>query len=351
MTFSIDNYSLGLCDDHYIIGHFNNLSLEDQKAVLTFLRYMESLKKALPSDDSISDELIDYADDVVNALTHRMASTEKTNIYGQLKKIKELNRMFTKTSNYLKIFSERIEQTTIEAIKTERDKDTFVEADYKGYLDILKEQYVRTEKEAIMAKTYSVAVTDGGYGPVDIKINLTFEEALKECLSHLEPKDIKQFCSLYAISTKDHKAALARMHEVIEGHLKRDSDFYYDYNNNGNDNTIINVDLRPELDKYNDARIEIGGYDFFAFAKPEDNYQRRTVTIPGSTEKLFVETDPTNKEALAVILKGEACNSARPIFDVEVKGSYLSTTTSDPETPDYVYNDSLSLKQKESKAD
>lgn len=351
MTFSIDNYSLGLCDDHYIIGHFNNLSLEDQKAVLTFLRYMESLKKALPSDDSISDELIDYADDVVNALTHRMASTEKTNVYGQLKKIKELNRMFTKTSNYLKIFSERIEQTTIEAIKTERDKDTFVEADYKGYLDILKEQYVRTEKEAIMAKTYSVAVTDGGYGPVDIKINLTFEEALKECLSHLEPKDIKQFCSLYAISTKDHKAALARMHEVIEGHLKRDSDFYYDYNNNGNDNTIINVDLRPKLDKYNDARIEIGGYDFFAFAKPEDNYQRRTVTIPGSTEKLFVETDPTNKEALAVILKGEACNSARPIFDVEVKGSYLSTTTSDPETPDYVYNDSLSLKQKESKAD
>ena len=154
MTFSIDNYSLGLCDDHYIIGHFNNLSLEDQKAVLTFLRYMESLKKALPSDDSISDELIDYADDVVNALTHRMASTEKTNVYGQLKKIKELNRMFTKTSNYLKIFSERIEQTTIEAIKTERDKDTFVEADYKGYLDILKEQYVRTEKEAIMAKTY-----------------------------------------------------------------------------------------------------------------------------------------------------------------------------------------------------
>lgn len=351
MTFSIDNYSLGLCDDHYIIGHFNNLSPEDQRTVLTFLDNMESLKKALPSDDSISDELIDYADDVVNALTHRMASTEKTNVYGQLKKIKELNRMFTKTSNYLKIFSERIKQTTIEAIKTERDKDTFVEADYKGYLDILKEQYVRTEKEAIKAKTYSVAVTDGRYGPVDIKINLTFEEALKECLSHLEPKDIKQFCSLYAISTKDHKAALARMHEVIEGYLKRDNDFYYDYDNNGDDDTIINVDLRPKLDKYNDARIEIGGCDFFAFAKPEDNYQRRTVTIPGSTEKLFVETDPTNKEALAIILKGEACNSARPIFDVEVKGGYLSTTTSDPETPDYVYNDSLSLKQKESKAD
>lgn len=295
MTFSIDNYSLGLCDDHYIIGHFNNLSLEDQKAVLTFLRYMESLKKALPSDDSISDELIDYADTVVNTLTHYIMSTERNNVYGRLEKIKELNRMFEKTNNYLKIFSERVKQTTIEAIKTERDKDAFVEADYKGYLDILKEQYVRTEKEAIMAKTYSVAVTDGGYGPVDIKINLTFEEALKECLSHLEPKDIKQFCSLYAISTKDHKAALARMQEVIEGHLKRDDDFYYDYDNNGNDNTIINIDLRPKLNKYNDARIEIGGYDFFAFAKPEDNYQRRTVAIPGSTEKLFVEIDPTTK--------------------------------------------------------
>lgn len=57
MTFSIDNYSLGLCDDHYIIGHFNNLSPEDQRTVLTFLDNMESLKKALPSDDSASDEL------------------------------------------------------------------------------------------------------------------------------------------------------------------------------------------------------------------------------------------------------------------------------------------------------
>lgn len=149
MTFSIDNYSLGLCDDHYIIGHFNNLSPEDQRTVLTFLDNMESLKKALPSDDSASDELIAYADDVVNALTHRMASTEKNNAYGRLEKIKELNRMFEKTNNYLKIFSKRVKQTTIEAIKTERDKDTFVEADYKGYLDILKEQYVRTEKEAI----------------------------------------------------------------------------------------------------------------------------------------------------------------------------------------------------------
>lgn len=357
MTFSIDNYSLGLCDDHYIIGHFNNLSLEDQEAVLTFLRYMESLKNALPSDDNVSDELIDYADDVVNALTHRMTSTEKTNVHGQLEKIKEFNRMFTKTSNYLKIFSERIKQTTIEAIKTERDKDTFVEADYKGYLDILKEQYVRTEKEAIMAKTYSVAVTDGGYGPVDIKINLTFEEALKECLSHLEPKDIKQFCNLYAISTKDHKAALAHIQEVIEGHLKRDSDFYYDYDNNGNDNTIINIDLRPKLDKYNDARIEIGGYDFFAFAKPEDNYQRCTVAIPGSTENLFVETDPTNKNMPVVVQKGEAYNSAQPIFETAVTpyadptdGNYLKVALLNPENDGFC-DDALSLNQSESETD
>lgn len=350
MTFSIDNYSLGLCDDHYIIGHFNDLSPEDQRTVLTFLDNMESLKKALPSDNNVSDELIAYADDVVNAMANHILTTSDTNYRGCLAKIEKLNHMFETTNIYREIFANRIKQTTLETIETKKDKDVFIEADYKDYLEFL-EQYVRTEKEAIMAKTYSVAVTDGGYGPVDIKINLTFEKALKECLSHLEPKDIKQFRSLYAISTKDHKAALARMHEVIEGYLKRDNDFYYDYDNNGNDDTIINVDLRPKLDKYNDARIEIGGCDFFAFAKPEDNYQRRTVTIPGSTEKLFVETDPTNKEALAVILKGEACNSARPIFDVEVKGGYLSTTTSDPETPDYVYNDSLSLKQKESKAD
>lgn len=323
--------------------------LKTKKAVLIFLRYMESLKKALPSDDNVSDDRIDYADDVVNALTHRMASTEKTNVYGQLEKIKELNCMFTKTSNYLKIFSERIKQTTIEAIKTKRDKDTFVEADYKGYLDILKEQYVHTEKEAIMAKTYSVAVTDGGYGPVDIKINLTFEEALKECLSHLEPKDIKQFCNLYTISTKDHKTALARIQEIIEGHLKRDNDFYYD--NNGNDNTIINIDLRPKLDKYNDARIEIGGYDFFAFAKPEDNYQRRTVAIPGSTEKLFVEIDPTRKNLLFSVDKGETYGKASLLFDATVNNNQLRITTPNPETPSNFCYSMLPLEQKGGKTD
>ena len=349
MTFSIDNYSLGLCDDHYIIGHFNNLSPENQEAVLSFLRYMESLKDALPSDDNVSDDLIDYADTVVNAMADYILAASDTNYRGRLAKIKELNRMFEKTNNYLKIFSERVKQTTIEAIKTERDKDTFVEADYKGYLDILKEQYVRTEKEAIMVKTYSVAVTDGGCGPIDIKINLTFKEALKERLSHLEPKDIKQFCNLYTISTKDHKTALARIQEIIEGHLKRDSDFYYD--NNGNDNTIINIDLRPKLDKYNDARIEIGGYDFFAFAKPEDNYQRRTVAIPGSTEKLFVEIDPTRKNLLFSVDKGETYGKASLLFDATVNNNQLRITTPNPETPSNFCYSMLPLEQKEGKTD
>lgn len=202
-----------------------------------------------------------------------------------------------------------------------------------------------------MAKTYSVAVTDGGYGPIDIKINLTFEEALKECLSHLEPKDIKQFCNLYAISTKDHKTALARIQEIIEGHLKRDSDFYYDYDNNGNDNTIINIDLRPKLDKYNDARIEIGGCDFFAFAKPEDNYQRRTVAIPGSTEKLFVEIDPTRKNLLFSVDKGETYSTASLLFDATVNNNQLRITTPNPETPSNFCYNTLPLEQKESEID
>lgn len=349
MTFSIDNYSLGLCDDHYIIGHFNDLSPDDQEAVLTFLRYMESLKDALPSDDNVSDDLIDYADDVVNALTHRMTSTEKTNVYGRLAKIEKLNHMFEKTDTYRDIFANRVKQTTLEAIKTEKDKDIFIEADYKGYLELLGEHYARTAKETLMSRTYSIAVTDGGSRPVDIKINLTFEEALKECLSHLEPNDIKQFCSLYAISTKDHKTALARMQEVIEGHLKRDNDFYYD--NNGNDDTIINVDLRPKLDKYNDARIEINGCNFFAFAKPEDNYQRRTVAIPGSTEKLFVEIDPTRKNLLFSVDKGETYGTASLLFDATVDNNQLRITTPNPETPSNFCYNTLPLEQKESEAD
>ena len=61
MTFSIDNYSLGLTTDDYLIGHFNSLSPKNQQTILTFLRYMENLKTALPEraedrpEENISD--------------------------------------------------------------------------------------------------------------------------------------------------------------------------------------------------------------------------------------------------------------------------------------------------------
>lgn len=202
-----------------------------------------------------------------------------------------------------------------------------------------------------MSRTYSVAVTDGGFGPVDIKINLTFEEALKECLSHLEPKDIKQFCSLYAISTKDHKTALARMQEVLEAYIKRDNDGDFYYDNDGNDSLIISVDVRPERDRYEEAHIEIGGCNVFAFAKPEDNYQRRTVAIPGSTEKLFVEIDPTRKNLLFSVDKGETYGTASLLFDATVDNNQLRITTPDPETPSNFCYNTLPLEQKESETD
>ena len=46
IPFSIDNYSLALCDDDYLIEHFNDLSPEDQQTTLTFLHYMEELKNS-----------------------------------------------------------------------------------------------------------------------------------------------------------------------------------------------------------------------------------------------------------------------------------------------------------------
>ena len=120
-----------------------------------------------------------------------------------------------------------------------------------------------------MTQTYSVAITDGGFGPVDIKINLNFKDALKEALSPLEPRDIKRICNLYAVSTDNHKEALAQIQEIIEGHLERDSEYYY--HNDSQDNTFIDINMHPEDDPYNNIRIEIGGYAFFAFAKQEDH--------------------------------------------------------------------------------
>lgn len=118
-----------------------------------------------------------------------------------------------------------------------------------------------------MTQTYTIAITDGGSMPIDIKINLTFKEALKEALSHLEEQDITQICSLYAISTKDHETALNRIQEIIEKHLKEDNEFYYD--NTDNDNTIISINTNPKNEPLNNIRIEVVGYNVFAFAKQE----------------------------------------------------------------------------------
>lgn len=120
-----------------------------------------------------------------------------------------------------------------------------------------------------MTQTYSIAITNGSVMPINIKTNLTFKETLKEALSHTTPKDIKDFCSLYAISTKDHQSAIHRIQEIIENHIKRDNTFYYD--NNGNDEFIISINLDPESDPLNNIRIEVVGYNFFAFAKQENH--------------------------------------------------------------------------------
>ena len=119
-----------------------------------------------------------------------------------------------------------------------------------------------------MTQTYTIAITDGGYIPINIKTNLTLEATLKEALSHTTPKDIKNFCDLYAISTNDHQSAISRIQKIIENHIKKDNNFYY--NDNG-DNLIISIDLDPKSNPLNNIRIEIGGYDFFAFAKPEES--------------------------------------------------------------------------------
>jgi hypothetical protein len=121
MTFSIDNYSLGLCTDDYLIGHFNSLSPEDQQAILTFLRYMENLKNALPDkailEENISDERIAYADDVVNTMTNNILATWEDNYQSQLKTIKYINKMLSQKDVYLYKFKKLIQQTPKEDIE------------------------------------------------------------------------------------------------------------------------------------------------------------------------------------------------------------------------------------------
>lgn len=123
MTFSIDNYSLGLCTDDYLIGHFNNLSSEDQQAILTFLRYMENLKNALPEhaedrpEKNINDERIAYADEVVNIMANNILATWEGNYQDQLQTIKHINDIFGQGEAYLYGFERLILQIPEEDIK------------------------------------------------------------------------------------------------------------------------------------------------------------------------------------------------------------------------------------------
>lgn len=121
MTFSIDNYSLGLTTDDYLIGHFNSLSPDDQQAILTFLHYMENLKNALPDktihEEDINDERIAYADDVVNTMANNILATWEDNYQEQLQTIKHINEMFGSGDAYLYGFERLILQTSEEDIK------------------------------------------------------------------------------------------------------------------------------------------------------------------------------------------------------------------------------------------
>lgn len=121
MTFSIDNYSLDLTTDDYLIGHFNSLSPDDQQAILIFLRYMENLKNALPDktihEEDINDERIAYADNVVNTMVNNILATWKDNYQDQLQTIKHINDIFGQGDAYLYGFERLILQTPEEDIK------------------------------------------------------------------------------------------------------------------------------------------------------------------------------------------------------------------------------------------
>lgn len=123
MTFSIDNYSLGLTTDDYLISHFNSLSPDDQQAILTFLRYMENLKTALPEraedrpEENISDDRIAYADEVVNSMANNILATWEDNYQDQLQTIKHINDIFGQGDAYLYGFERLILQTPEEDIK------------------------------------------------------------------------------------------------------------------------------------------------------------------------------------------------------------------------------------------
>lgn len=141
MTFSIDDYSLGLCTDDYLIGHFNDLSSEDQEAVLTFLHYMEELKNSAndytPIESNIDAEyvFVDYTDGVVNTLTNHILATWEDNYQEQLTTIKKLNQLF-KTNAYKTSFYNNLEQTPIGRIIKEDDEFKLEQG--KAYLKLLE---------------------------------------------------------------------------------------------------------------------------------------------------------------------------------------------------------------------
>lgn len=141
MTFSIDDYSLGLCTDDYLIGHFNDLSSEDQEAVLTFLHYMEELKNSAndytPIESNIDAEyaFVDYTDGIVNTLTNHILATWEDNYQDQLKTITTLNQLF-KTNAYKTLFYNNLEQTPIGRIIKEDDEFKLEQG--KAYLKLLE---------------------------------------------------------------------------------------------------------------------------------------------------------------------------------------------------------------------
>lgn len=145
MTFSIDNYSLGLTTDDYLIGHFNSLSPENQQAILTFLHYMENLKNALPDktihEEDISDERIAYADDVVNTMANNILATWEDNYQEQLQTIKHINEMFDSGDAYLYGFERLILQTPEEDIEN-NDFEQMLRLSDK-YLNDRKQKHAR----------------------------------------------------------------------------------------------------------------------------------------------------------------------------------------------------------------
>lgn len=140
MTFSIDNYSLGLNTDDYLIRYFDDLSPEDQQTILIFLRYMENLKTALPErsenrpEDDISDGRIAYADEVINILTNNILATWEDNYQDQLKTIKHINEIFGQGNAYLYGFERLILQTPEEDIKN-NDFEQMLRQDDKYIID------------------------------------------------------------------------------------------------------------------------------------------------------------------------------------------------------------------------